>query len=247
MKLSVLVTLVIALTGCNTIKEKLAEKLAEKVEEKVAQVASSASITSAETAAPKAGAASLPLLGAEAPPFKLVEKPAASDAPSGKVQGSANGHAFDARAIYFEPYQDHWQLKIADAELKTPTGLIHQFNAQTITVDLPKNVQPSAGKKFAKAMKYGDGFFQIIDPRHGKGTTSWNTDNAYYVEITKWDVKPFDPKGHVFQEAGKASGKVYVVHKAHSFNVEVGFRDSGAAGEFKDVVVRYMGKPKWVK
>jgi hypothetical protein len=46
----------------------------------------------------------------------------------------------------------------------------------------------------------------------------------------------------MFQVAGKASGKVYVAYKGYG-----DFKSSGVAGEFKDVVVRYMGEPFYMK
>jgi hypothetical protein len=77
--------------------------------------------------------------------------------------------------------------------------------------------------------------FQIAS---GIGTTSWNDDNAYYLQVDSWDARPWDPKGPPYQVAGKASGKIIVVFKGSGKH-----KDSGLAGVFTDAIVRYMGKP----
>jgi hypothetical protein len=69
-------------------------------------------------------------------------------------------------------------------------------------------------KKFGKALKYGDGYFQV--PKDPKGplpgggtgfTTSLNADNAYNVELTK-----FEPG--TFQKPGECSGRFTVWYKS---------------------------------
>jgi hypothetical protein len=84
-----------------------------------------------------------------------------------------------------------------------------------------------------------------VQPEDATKTTSWNTSNSFYVEITKWDVKPYDAKGGMFQQAGTASGKVYVAHDANDMSEKRGFKDSGVAGTFTDAIVRYKGEPKF--
>lgn len=198
---------------------------------------------SATAETPKPAATNLPLIGEDAPEFKLVEKPTAADVTSGPLMGSANGHKFEPKAIYFEPEKKGWKLSIGDKPLEKPTAF-SPSGSQTIYISL-NTPKLAAGKKLTKAMKYGDGFFQIVQPENQEKTTSWNTDNAYYLEITKWDVKPYDAKAGMFQQAGTASGKLYVVHKASESLAKKGFKTSGVAGTFTDAVVRYRGEPKF--
>ena len=212
-----------------------------------ATASASAAPTASATTAPSASAAPTasvdpsksPKLGADAPEWKLVAKPSAADVTKGDVKGSANAHQFDAKQIYIEPGLSKWTLVIADQALDKPTGFL-PTGAQSIKVDFT-DATPAKGKKYQKDLKYGDGYFQIAQPKDPTKTTSWNADNSFYVEITDWDVKPYDPK-KMFQEAGKASGKVYVAYKGFG-----DFKSSGVAGEFKDVVVRYMGEPFYMK
>lgn len=187
----------------------------------------------------------------DAPPFKLVEKPSASDVTEGAVKGSANGKVFEVKAVVIQPGskpskkedQDkkRWRISLYDKPLEKPTG--HISKAQAINITL--NEEPKKGAKIVKEKKYGDGYFQIQKPDDEVGkTTSWNANNAYYIEFTEWDVKEYDEKDKMFQVAGKASGKIYVVYEASKGSK---FKHSGAAGEFKDATVRYMGKPYWLK
>jgi hypothetical protein len=103
---------------------------------------------------------------------------------------------------------------------------------------------PVAGKNWTRKMEYGAGYFQINnDPANPEATTSWNADNAWVFEVTKWDVKEWDPNGPLFQEAGKASGRIAVCYKGDP----TGIQSSWIAGTFTDAVVRYMGKPYWLE
>ena len=180
--------------------------------------------------------------GERASTFTFVASPSASDVPKGPVKGWANGRAFAGRTIWFEPERDRWTLTVADADLKNPTS-VHLTSDDPLRaiVLLPPGVQPTVGTPLQKSLKFGDGQFDILD-QAGK-RVAWLAPNSYYVEITKWDVKPYDPSGPMVQ-VGKASGKVYVAYQGSSV---YGYSDSGAAGEFSDVLVRYWGKPQWSK
>jgi hypothetical protein len=129
---------------------------------------------------------------------------------------------------------------LSDKPLDSPTGLI--TSGQSINMDLPE--APVAGKNWTRKMEYGAGYFQINnDPANLEATTSWNADNAWVLEVTKWDVKPWDEAGPLFQEAGKASGRISVCYKGDP----TGIQSSWIAGTFTDAVVRYMGKPYWLE
>ena len=83
----------------------------------------------------------------------------------------------------------------------------------------------------------GGGFFQIAQPDDPESTTSWNTSMAYVLEITEWTAGEYDPEARMFQEAGKASGRVVAVFRGSG-----DFENSYAVGTFEDAVVRYMQK-----
>ena len=174
-----------------------------------------------------------------APAFKWTAAPTLDAIPDGAIKGMANGVPFEVKSVVIQPSFGKWSIKLWDKELKRPTGIA--MGGQSINLSLPPG-QIAAGFKRVKALKYGDGYFQIRkDPKTDK-TTSWNAKNAYAIEITKWDVKPHDPKGRIFQYAGRASGRIAVVYKGYG-----DFKDSYAAGTFTNAVVRYMGKPRWKK
>jgi len=142
--------------------------------------------------------------------------------------------------VVFEPGTSAWKLVLSDKALEGPTGLI--TSGQSVNIDLPE--APAAGKNWTRKMEYGAGYFQISnDPVNLEATTSWNADNAWVLEVTKWDVKPWDAAGPLFQEAGKASGRISVCYKGDP----TGIQSSWIAGTFTDAVVRYMGKPYWLE
>lgn len=223
----------------------LFSSVACKKEAKGEPDAAATATASAASSAPVASAtatAKPPLpMGPPADPFKLIDAPTAKDVTKGPVMGSANGHKFEAKAIVVEAGYSGWEMTISDTAQTGTSGYVS--GTEYIKINFSKDEVALKSKKFSKAMKYGDGFFQIIRTADPTGTTSWNADNAYYIEFTSWDVKPWDEKNHGYQVGGKASGKVYVVYKATSGD----FKNSGASGEFKDIPVRYSMTPFWAK
>jgi hypothetical protein len=163
----------------------------------------------------------------DAPTFEKI--------PAGPVKGMANDRSFEAKTIYFEPSFGKWCLVIGDIALKEPTSLLMDAQAININLDEP----PAVGKKYTHQMKFGGGYFHIQKSDKREDMTSWNADNTYVLEITKWDIKPYDTKGKMYQVAGLASGRIYIVYKGGT-----DIKNSWAAGTFTDVPVRYMGKPE---
>lgn len=184
------------------------------------------------TATPKAAAQSA------AGPFAWTESPSFDAIPAGPVKGEAQGKPFVAGSIFFEPGFKDWRLVVHEGKLDTPTSISPR--GQHITISLPE--EPAAGKKWTRPLKYGDGYFQINQPEDPTKTTSWNASNAWVIEITRWEIKPYDPKGPIFQEAGKASGRIAVCYQGSG-----AFKNAHAAGVFEHAVVRYMGKPYWLR
>jgi len=168
--------------------------------------------------------------------FEWTEAPAVAAIPAGPVKMDANGEKLEAKAVYFEPGFKEWRMVIHSAALKKPTSI--RPRGQFVSISLTDD--PGPGKTIIKKLKYGNGYYQVKKPDDPEKTTSWNASNAYVIQITKWDVKPYDPKGSIFQSAGSASGRVAIVYKGSG-----SFKNSYAAGAFENVPVRYMGKPYW--
>jgi hypothetical protein len=174
------------------------------------------------------------------PPYAWTEAPTLETIPLVPAAGMANGKPMGVTTVLFEPGTSAWKLVLSDKALEGPTGLI--TSGQSVNIDLPE--APAAGKNWTRKMEYGAGYFQINnDPANLEATTSWNADNAWVIEVTKWDVKPWDEAGPLFQEAGKASGKISVCYKGDP----TGIQSSWIAGTFTDAVVRYMGKPYFLE
>ncbi|MGE0328330.1 MAG: hypothetical protein AB7K71_03770 [Polyangiaceae bacterium] len=232
-KLVVLSALTLALAACSK-------------EEAPAPAVSNSSVAAAASTAAAASAAMAPSATAPAedePPsgpvtYKWAEAPNPADIPDEALNGDANGRRWEVQSVVIEPgYREGWEINFYEKKLETPTGFV--TGSQFIKVHLP--AEPKKGAKLKKEMKYGDGFFQIKSPERN-GLTSWNASNAYYIEFTAWDVKPYDEKGPSSQVAGTAAGKVYVAYKGAG-----SFKNSGLWGTFKDATVRYRGKPPWLK
>ena len=169
--------------------------------------------------------------------LEWTAEPALELIPDAPIKGQANGAPFEGKTVYFEPLFGKWNMVISDGTLETPTGFLS--NAQSINISLPE--PPEAGKVISKEMNYGDGYFQITKKDNPEETTSWNSDNAFIVKFTEWEVQDYDLEGEMFQVAGKASGMVYVSYKGWDSG---DFDNSFAAGTFKDAVIRYMGEPE---
>jgi hypothetical protein len=168
--------------------------------------------------------------------FAWTEAPSLDKIPASPVVGEANGKPFKVATVLFEPaMRGGWRMVIADKKLDSPTGIL--VGCQHIDFDLTE--EPAAGKQMTRRMQYGGGYFQIEQADKPGQTTSWNGDNAWVLELTKWDARPYDEKGSRVQSVGTASGKVAVVYKDAA-----GFKRSWAAGTFENAAIRYMGKPQ---
>lgn len=164
--------------------------------------------------------------------FAFTDNPTAAMIPDYPAKGEANGKPIVIRSVLFTPGYDVWTLRLAEKEFG-PEDLF--MDTQEIVIDLPGT--PGVGE-FTRKLEYGKGYFQIAKVDAPTETTSWNGDNAWVLQITKWDAKPYNPKGSMVQIAGTASGYVAVVYKAGS-----DFKNSWVAGRFDGAVVRYWGEP----
>jgi hypothetical protein len=183
--------------------------------------------------------APVPLAPGQVPQFAWTETPAFNQIPATPVGGMANGRAFTAAAVIFEPGSDSWRMMIRDKPLGEPTAVA--TGGQSVNLDLPE--APTGPGNWMRPMEYGGGYFQIgNDPQNPESTTSWNADNAWALEITQWQVAEYNPSGSMFQQAGVASGRIAVCYKGGG-----SIQNSWVAGTFQNAIVRYMGEPYWLK
>jgi hypothetical protein len=175
----------------------------------------------------------------QVPDFQWIDTPAVNVIPEAPLGGMANGTPFFAQSVIFEPGASSWKMIIRDQPLAAPTDIAS--GGQYLSIDLP--TPPSAGMTWMRPMSYGEGFFQVkYDPANPEQTTSWNADNAWAIEITSWQATDWVSGGAVFQDAGRASGRIAVCYKG-SANLQ----NSWVAGRFENAIIRYMGEPYWVK
>src|SRR6187551_1663676 len=119
------------------------------------------------------------------------------------LAGAARGHGFTPVAVrILQTHDGRWRLEIADRPFQQPTeGMPH---GQYLMIDLES--APRNRARITKRIAAGGGYWQVCD---GLGTTSWNADNAYYLEITAWSVTPPPAELQPYQRAavGTASGR----------------------------------------
>ena len=170
--------------------------------------------------------------------FAWTEAPTLEMIPAGAVKGEAQGKPFEPKAIVIEPAEKTWRLLLVEDALTKPDEVWPK--GQVISIELPED--PAPGKKWTRAMSPAGGSFQIRQPGDPTKLTGWTGFNAWVMEITGWEVKPYEPKGASYQLAGKASGRLAICYQKSG-----DYQNAWAAGELKDVPVRYMGKPYFVK
>lgn len=166
--------------------------------------------------------------------FKFTLTPTLEMIPEEPVQGAANGEGFNPKSIAIEPHFNAWNIVLFENELKSPEDTNPE--GQYLNVELPK--APKPGETFTRENATGGGYWQMKSADDKTQLTSLNASNAYVIQFTEWELKPWDPEGPNVQIAGKASGKLAVCYQGFS-----DYKDSWVAGTFKDVPVRYIGKP----
>jgi hypothetical protein len=172
------------------------------------------------------------------PAFEWTATPSLDKIPAAPAGGMLNGAPFPVAAVVFEPGASAWRLVLGDTSLESPTAV--SINGQFASIDLAEPL--AAGKTYSRPMAAGGGYFQVApNPADRQTTVAWNTDNAWVLELTKWDAREYDPKGELFQDAGRASGRVAICFKGAG-----AYQNSWVAGTFENAIVRYLGKPPWV-
>ncbi|MCA9558491.1 MAG: hypothetical protein H6704_11725 [Myxococcales bacterium] len=230
--------LAVATLGCGDDPPKSRPKAPEKAGAEKPADSKAAKGTDAKAGEAAKGAAGAE--GAAPPAYTWTETPTFEGIPAAPAGGMVNGKPFPVVTVLVEPGLKGWKIAFHDQPLKRPTGLI--VGSHHLDLHLQGDT-PAVGSKYEKKMTFGGGYWQVPKPGDDSGgATSWNASNAYVLEFTQWDVKPYDPEGPVFQEGGTASGRVAVNYKGSG-----DFQNSWLAGTFENATVRYMGKPYWVK
>lgn len=192
-------------------------------------------------APPQAGppTAAMPPVAAVPSPgsFVWTEAPAFNMVPVTPASGLANNQPFIVAGAVIEPGTDpgSWRLSVFEKPLDSPTsGILDQ---QYLAVDLP--TAPMMGASWIHPMEYGKGYWQINSPESPGQRTSWNAENAWVIEIGKWDVREYDKAAGGAQAVGTASLKLAVCYKGGG-----SFANSWVAGTLDNVIVRYNMPPK---
>jgi len=167
--------------------------------------------------------------------FTYTESPGFHKIPKGPVRGIANNKIFEAKTIIFRHRFRKWSLEIWDTKISNLLSPLSPPDpAQHIKINLSE--EPALGKTMTKPMSMGHGWFQIQKIEEPAETISWNSENTWVLDITKWDRRPWDQNGDIYvQQLGTASGRVYVSYRGN----EGSFGNSGVAGEFKNAYIIY--------
>jgi len=158
---------------------------------------------------------------AEAKGFPWSEHPALKDVPADGARGVvvAGAAPIELPQIQIKADDRGWRFELKDSAAFMALG------ASVLVGD-----ELVVGKELRKEMKGGMGG-TTVQTKNAKGDPSTlNTDNAWVVQLSAWNVKPW-AKG--VTAAGTASGKIAVVYKGGLW----------VAGTFKDVPVKYDSHP----
>ncbi|MFO0712818.1 MAG: hypothetical protein U0353_23395, partial [Sandaracinus sp.] len=159
--------------------------------------------------------------------YTWTEEPNLRHVPSGPVHGNVRGRAFSPASLFFErrttSSEEEWSMILSTEPTIGSPGVEHE------TLTLRFDRAPRRGR-VTRAMASGGGYWQACV---GLGTTSWNADNAYALEITRWQVGRCTP-GEAGQPAhlGTASGRMIVVYRGFEES-----ENSWVAGTFTNVPI----------
>ncbi len=159
--------------------------------------------------------------------YTWAEAPNLRQVPSGPVHGNVRGRAFTPASIFFERRttngEEEWAMLMSTETNIGFPGVEHE----TLTIRFDR--APRRGRS-TRAMASGGGYWQACV---GLGTTSWNADNAYALEITRWQVSRCAPgEGGGPAHTGTASGRIIVAYRGF----EEG-QNSWVAGTFTNVPI----------
>ena len=154
-----------------------------------------------------------------------------------ELEGFRYGHPFNPSAL-IERGESGWRLVLTEQPLASPSELIHQGQV----VELPLKGEPTAQFQQSGQFETSEVSWRLPKSETPSDTKLWPAKSAYLLELIKWEVSPYSPKGGAFQQAGRASGRL-MLRTRDEQGVE-----GWVVGRFDDVLVRYVGDPSaWEK
>jgi len=155
--------------------------------------------------------------------------------PDISLEGCSGGEVFEISSVVVQPgYGNPWDIFLCEHELEDELGPWPAGRLINIELD----AEPETGAVFRRTKKPGGGFFLVRAKGPLGEYLTRDTMNSWIIEFVEWDVDPYDPEEAPAQEAGSAEIRI-----AACFAAEDEIGDSGVAGEFDDVLVRYLGRP----
>lgn len=150
--------------------------------------------------------------------------------------GFRNGVEFSPKGIWIERREAGWVLVLNEEALSSPTQLVSKGQRVEILI----SGEPSSQLQEQKTSEQSQAHWRIPSSNMIGKTREWESKSEYSLELLQWRVKPYNSQSGVFQEAGRASGRVMI-----KFVDNQGVQ-GWLVGKFDDVLVRYMGDPsKW--
>jgi|GEM_PF-2625589 len=187
---------------------------------KVDEATPKADETKTDEATPKADEVKPPEPAAPPAEFTVVDSPTLAGIPAKPLHGKVNGKAFETATVSVEFSSGDWSLQVSFAD--------KQFFRVILTEDA---TEPKVGYTLRKEKACCWGYLHHI-PEGQTRATSLNAPNGFVVEVTGWDVKPYDESGMMKQDAGVLKGRLAVVYG----------EDSWVAGTF-EAPFEYFGPP----
>ena len=168
--------------------------------------------------------------------FVWTSAPKPADVPAAPVVGEVHGAPFEVAQVLFEPTWRGWSVVLLEHPLPDPAAPVSGM--RFLRVDLP--AEPAVGVVQERALAYGGSMFQVEIPEEPGSLTMWTADNAWVLEVTEWEVRPWDPAGPAVQSAGRAAGRIAVCYQGAG-----SFRNAWVAGTFDGALVRYPREPRF--
>ncbi len=170
-------------------------------------------------------------------PAPSLLQPPSREPIAGPARGTLRGQPFVATKITFEYSSGRWKVRASN------------MNGSAVRTELL--VPPRAGaisRSGAAEPRASGGAYldpnDVLDPELKKKRMSSDvvaSVREHRIEITRWDVRPYDKKEGGFQDLGYASGKL-VIDFPHESS-EGPNEDSLVVGEFTDALVQAWDDP----
>lgn len=151
------------------------------------------------------------------PPIAWTKTPKLADAPATVAVGDIHGMHVELPLAEVRRFMGDWTLWVGEAKAADPERQV---------VILPLKGPPATGAKLAAAYGRTYATIHIVKPE-GNDTMSHSGDNAYAVEFTSVEMKPYDKARKGSQIVGKAKGRVIVMYDS------IDSKTSWVAGTFE--------------